>query len=366
MLTVTQVYIAEPTAYWTGRYISLCDQLRMKELKKPLHSPSESSEKQVDLLFEKSEKCRMNSALTDLRDHCKTTEALRGFEEFEGVLLKRLGVSRQALNRASAPVSDEGEEKESTNSRTLAVSRSMSKMPCTPSSPVSRISSVNAEAIMAGASKSFYGEGTIKKSKTTGNLLSLAPMVPKRRYSIIARPPSHPVPSQQVSHRRKASYFECSPESRAKAMREREQRAARRAAQVHRRSTSQHMSAAGLNSRQPSGKNTSIAESTRPQPRSYNSKVDSGDQVSFSLSAAALESGHGVPPPVPPVKMVPLRVEMVNVSSGGQEKVIKSRHKPERQSSGDRMKNLLGASVREVKKMGRRVSGMSWPGSGEE
>jgi hypothetical protein len=54
------------------------------------------------------------------------------------------------------------------------------------------------------------------------------------------------------------------------------------------------------------------------------------------------------------------------MSSGGKEKVIKSRHKPERQFSGDRVKNLLGAGVREVRKMGRRVSGMSWPGSGED
>ncbi|KIW68978.1 hypothetical protein PV04_04886 [Phialophora macrospora] len=359
------VCVAEPTAYWTGRYISLCDRLRMRELKRSYPSPCESSEKQIDRLFESSEKVRMNSALEELRGHCKTSEALRSFEDFEAPLLKSMGVSRQSLHRAGAlayGAKDAGRGLKP--SRTMPLATSVSHTPATPS-PMTRISSVNAEAVMTRASKMLYGEGNLTKSKTTGNLASLIPTLPKRRHVIIAGPAPTPSTVHQVSHRRKTSYFECSPETRTKALKEREQRAARRVVETHWRSMSQTVSPEEAKNPPSFGKVRETAEQSRPQPIPYSSQIEAPDEVSYSLSATALESGHGLPPPAP-TKIAPSRVELVSMSSGGKEKVIKSRYKPERQFSGDRVKNLLGAGVREVRKMGRRVSGMSWPGSGED
>ncbi|EXJ60243.1 hypothetical protein A1O7_04395 [Cladophialophora yegresii CBS 114405] len=362
---IRQVYVAEPKAYWTGRYISLCDRLRMAELKRPPPSPSETNEKQIDRLFESSEKVRMNSALEELRGHCKTSEALISFEAFEGSLLKSMGISRQSLHRAGAvaygtKVADRG----LTASRTMPLAMAVSHTPVTLSSSMSRISSVNGEPAMTDASRTCYGEGNLTKSKTTGNLSSLIPIIPKRRHVIITGPASKQNSVQQISHRRQSSYFEGSPETRTKALKEREQRAARRAAEAHWRSTSQALSPDGPSSRPPSGKVLEPGEMSQPQLVSYSSSIKGSDELSYSLSATALESGHGRPPPVP-TNVAPSRVELVNMASGGKEKVIKSRHKPERQFSGDRVKTFLEAGVREVRKMGRRVSGMSWPGSGE-
>ena len=338
----------------------------MKELDRPPPSPAEADEKQNDRLFESSEKIRMNSALTELRDHCKNPEALKSFKAFEGPLLKKLGISRTSLHHAANLAHGREPGRRLTASQTMPLNRSMPDAPGTPSSTVSRISSLNVEGVIGGASKSFYGQGNITKSKTTGNLSAFIPTIPKRQHFVIGSPPSNATTSREHDHRRKTSYFDCSPETRARAMKEREQRAARRAAEAHRRSTSNAFSSDGATSHKSSSKTSSTAEPARPQPISYRSKVGESDEVGFSLSTAALESGHGRPPPPLSVKSTPSRVDLVRVSSGGLEKVIKSRRNPERQFSGDRVKNLLGAGVREVRKMGRRVSGLSWPGSGEE
>ncbi|KIW75279.1 hypothetical protein Z517_12053 [Fonsecaea pedrosoi CBS 271.37] len=376
LLTLRQVYAAEDASYWTGRYMSLCDRLRMKELNRPPQSPAGSTEKKADRLFENSEKVRMNSALNELREHCKTKEALKSFEDFENILLKKLGVSRQSLHRAGS-LAFAGKEVE----RRLGMSGSngfkpfslnMSTSPGHASTPTSRVSSVNAEAVLTETSKAFYGEGTMAKSKTTGNLASLIPLIPKRQHVIEGKslPKSNTV--QLTSHRRRTSYFECSPETRAKAMKEREERASRRAAEAHRLSNPQMPSVSVFRSRGrskdpvPSPMAVQISGSVQPQFFSSCCKVDASGEVTDSLSVAMLESGHVRPPPKAANNTLPSRVELVEVPGGGQEKIVKSRRKTERQISGERVKTLFGAGMREVKKMGRRVSGMSWPGSSDD
>ncbi|OAL24278.1 hypothetical protein AYO20_10705 [Fonsecaea nubica] len=370
------VYAAEDASYWAGRYMSLCDRLRMKELNRPPQSPAGSTEKKADRLFENSEKVRMNSALNELREHCKTKEALKSFEDFENILLKKLGVSRQSLHRAGS-LAFGGKEVErrlgmSGSNGFKPFSLSMSTSPGHGSTPSSRVSSVNAEAGLTETSRAFYGEGTMAKSKTTGNLASLIPLVPKRQHVIEGKslPKSNTV--QLTSHRRRTSYFECSPETRAKAMKEREERASRRAAEAHRLSNPQMPSVSVFRSRGrskdpvPSPMAVQISGSVQPQSFSSCCKVDASGEVTDSLSVAMLESGHVCPPPKAANNTLPSRVELVKVPGGGEEKIVKSRRKTERQISGERVKTLFGAGMREVKKMGRRVSGMSWPGSSDD
>ncbi|KIY03135.1 uncharacterized protein Z520_01602 [Fonsecaea multimorphosa CBS 102226] len=368
------VYVAEDTSYWTGRYMSLCDRFRMKELNRPPHSPSESTEKKIDREFENSEKVRMNSVLNELKTHCKTGEALKSFEDFENILLKKLGISRQSLHRAGslAFAGKDVERKFSESNGFKPFLLNTSTSPGNASTPTSRISSVNAEAVVTEPSKAFYGDGTMAKSKTTGNLASLIPLIPKRQYVIAnnSLPKSNTV--QLASHGRKTSYFDCSPETRAKAMKEREERASRRAAETHRRANSQLPAVGVVKSRgqsmvpASSSKTVKVSGSVPTQLNTSCLKVEPEEAVTDSLSVAMLESGHVRPPPSPVRQALPSRVELVEVPGGGKEKVVKSRRKTERQISGERVKTLFGAGMREVKKMGRRVSGMSWPGSSEE
>ena len=313
----------------------------MRELSIPPPPPSESSEKQIDRLFESSEKARTNSALTELRDWCKTADALKSFDEFEGLLLKHLGVSRQSLHRASAQAP--GQESDNGHLSSSAVS-GIKTASSTPSSPASQISILDKEAVISGASNPFHVEGVLTKSKTTGNLASLMPVIPKRQHFLKAGGSTQTTTSQKPTHPRKGSYFECSPETRAKAMKEREQRAARRVAEAHRRSASQSFSSDGPHGRQSSSKPSMNADSVQPKFHlSQGTQVGPTDKVSPFLAASALESGHGRPPPPPATRNVSSRVELVTMSSGGQEKVIRSKERSERQFSGDRVKSLLGA-----------------------
>ncbi|KIW89380.1 uncharacterized protein Z519_10234 [Cladophialophora bantiana CBS 173.52] len=379
MLTVNQVYVAEHASYWTGRYVSICDRLRTKELNVPPPSPSESSEKKTDRLFDNGERVRMNNALNELREHCKTEEALKSFDDFENALLKKIGISRQSLRRAgSLAFAGKGVERkqgisESSGSRLFPLN--MSNSPGNASTPTSRISSVNADAVPPESSKLFYGEGAIAKSKTTGNLaalIPLIPLIPKRQYVVASSslPKSNTV--QPLSHRRKTSYFDCSPETRAKAMKEREERASRRAAEAHRRSSS-HMPVLDVTKSRGQSKDqgsssrvVKISEAAQSQVNSSTSKIDASGAVADSLSAAMLENGYVPPPPNTMSTDLPSRVELVELSGGGKGKVVKSRRKTERQISGEMVKILFGAGMREAKRMGRRVSGMSWPRSSDE
>ncbi|OAP65402.1 hypothetical protein AYL99_01374 [Fonsecaea erecta] len=372
----SHVYFAEDLSYWTGRYMSLCDRFHMNELNRPPPSPSESTGKKIDRLFENIEKVRMNSVLNELRTHCKTEEALESFEDFENILLRKLGILRQSLRRvgslafAGKEVERRSETSASNGFKPFLLNTTAS--PGNASTPTSRISSVNAEAVLTEPSKTFYGGGNMAKSKTTGNLASLTPLIPKRQYVIAnhSRPKSNT--AQPASHRRRTSYFDCSPETRAKAMKEREDRAFRRAAEAHRRSNSQIPLMGVVKSRgqskDPASSSDAVTISGSIPPRfsSSCSKVEAAEAVTGSLSAAMLESGHVRPPPIAVSRASPSRVQLVELPGGGKEKVVKSRRKSERQISGERVKTLFGASMREVRRMGRRVSGIGWPGSSDD
>lgn len=347
----------------------------MKEIEEttPL-SPSDGTNKKLDRAFDNSERMRTFAALTELRECCTTNEAIRGFEDFESQLLKRLGMSRHSLHRAGSVSFG---CKDADRKSRLSISRGLKPLPWTlPRSPgsgptiASRVSSVNAEAIMmATSSKAFYGDCNLAKSKTTGNLASLIPSVSKEPQVGEARNRHKTSQVAPSSHRRTTSYFECSADVRIKAIKEREARAARRAAEAHRRSSS-GLASLGIGksssqnmSQVPPTKNAVVSEPSHSGATLF--KVAPFDQVVDTLDCAMLESGHGIPPKAISTSFTP-RVELVKVPGGGKEKVIKSRRKTERQISGELMKNLFGAGMREMKRMGRRVSGMNWPGSSED
>nr|KAK5445478.1 hypothetical protein LTR18_003396 [Exophiala xenobiotica] len=367
-----QVCRAESKQYWSGRYVSLSDRLRREEMQntKP-PSLLESTNRKLDQMFETAERARIRTSLKELRRCCMTEEALESFEDFEARLLEKLGIQHQSLYRAESSVpSDSGPRLKPSGSGGLRPSMawSLPRSPGNTSTPTSVVSSINAEAVMTSQPNAFYGEGGMAKSKTTGNLASLIPTIAKRQRVPMVKTDSEPDTSESKSHRRKTSYFEFSAESQAQAMKEREARAARRAAETHRLSGSRVPSIGLVKSESRNLESQSLSKAPalaqKARDEIFGSKVHKFDPVMRSLDCAMLESGHGLPPtaPTPDAFSTPLEVITVN---GGEEKVIKSRRRRERQLSGEMVKNFFGAGVREVRKMGRRVGAMSL-GSSED
>ncbi len=360
--------------YWTGRYVSRCDHLRLEDMSKITpFSPSSANNKKLDELFDSSEKARIKAALIELRRSCRTPEAFKSFEEFETELLKKTGISRQSLQRAGSLSSDlrntDATSRWYTRGGVRPVGWNLPRSPRNMSTPTSTISSVKAEAVITGGPTSFYGAGGLAKSKTTGNLASFIPTFPRWAPLPTATSESKLSNGERSSHKRRTSYFESSPEVRNKAMEEREERAARRAAGTHKRSFSGIRSLGLVKSESKSRIDSmSPRESVHAEPYyagTTGGKVDKFDSVSGPLDCAMLESGHAMPPP-PTRNSISPRVDLVKVPGGGKEKVIRSRRRTERQISGDLVKNLFGAGMREVRKMGRRVGSMSWAESSDD
>ncbi|KIV82119.1 hypothetical protein PV11_04249 [Exophiala sideris] len=369
------VYFAESLQYWTGRYVSLCDRIRNQELQhaEPLNAKDADSGR-LDELFDNSERLRKDAALNDLRKDCKTAIALGSFEDFETGLLGKSETSRsghrrrpshivgrvQSIGRMKAPGS---------GSVRPPMSWGMSQSPGDISTPTSWTSSVNAEAVMSSSSDAFYGLGSLPKSKTTGNLASLIPITVKKQTARATNSSGKPSTTDPPIHKRTTSYLGCSPELRAKVLKEREERAARRAADAHRRSSSRVPSrCADMNGDQTRMHLESLKTSVllgKEQTKVSQTQALTLDDVVEPLDRATRESEHGVQPLMNVERAQnSSQVQIVNVSGGGVEKVIKSRRKTERQSGGEMVKSLFGVGMREVKKMSRRVG--SWAGSSDD
>ncbi|KAI1625543.1 hypothetical protein EDD37DRAFT_648014 [Exophiala viscosa] len=369
------VYFAESLQYWTGRYVSSCDRIRNQEMQhaKPL-TPKDANNERLDQLFESEERLRMYAALKELRQYCKTTIALGSFEDFEAGLLGNSGNTRGGHRRRASQIVErvpEHEETKATGSGGIRplLSWGLSQSPGNTSTPTSWTSSVNAEAVMSSSSDAFYGLGSLPKSKTTGNLASLIPITVKKQTARADNSSAKPGTTEPTTHRRRTSYLDCSPELRAKVLKDREERAARRAAEAHRRSSSRLPSqGAGTGGDQSQTRSQSSKPSARLRLEQYqvtDSKIGNVDNVMSPLDCAMLDTGHGVPPSISSGgSLTSPQVQVVNVSGGGVEKLIKSRRKTERQSGGEMVKSLFGVGMREVRKMGRRVG--SWAGSSDD
>ncbi|KAK4940206.1 hypothetical protein LTR10_019635 [Elasticomyces elasticus] len=367
--TSKHVYFAESLQYWTGRYVSLCDRIRNQEMQhaEPLNT-KDADNGRLDELFDNTEKVRMYAALNNLRKDCKTAIAVGSFEEFETGLLGKSENSRsghrrrpshivgrvQSIGRMKAPGS---------GSVRPPLSWGMSQ------SPGNISSRTNAEAVMSSSSDAFYGVGSLPKSKTTGNLASFIPVTVKKQTARATNSSAKLSTTVAPIHRTTTSYLCSSPELRDKVLKDREERAARRAADAHRHSSSRFPSqSADTNGDQTRMHLQSLKTSVplgKEQTKVSQTQASTLDDVVEPLDRATRESGHGVQPLMHVERAQnSSQVQIVNVSGGGVEKVIKSRRKTERQSGGEMVKSLFGVGMREVKKMSRRVG--SWAGSSDD
>jgi hypothetical protein len=165
----------------------------------------------------------------------------------------------------------------------------------------------------------------------------------------------------------KPSYTEQSPDGVSSALKGREDRAARRVAEVRKLSKPQSASQAGLKrsmAREPSQISLPTPSSLgKGRPSTIKAKFDASEQRLKDSSHKMPKDGHGSSPSVLPI--TPARVRQVSTHDESREKAGKSRRKSERQISGELVKNFFGAGVREVRKMSRRV-GSGIMGSNEE
>ncbi|KIW11349.1 hypothetical protein PV08_10649 [Exophiala spinifera] len=359
---------AKSSQYWSGRYLSVCDRIRSEPLKNnKLLPPVESSTQAMDMVFDACEKARIRLALDELRRSCMTHDALESFEHFETGLLKKIGTSHHSLYRESnslSRVSDTGSILRTTGGggRKSGDALNVPNLLWTPSTPNRWLSSINAEAAMSISSGSFEGKGALAKSKTTGNLASFIPKFSSRQLPPYIKTNHQSNSTAPNAHQRRVSYIGLSPESAGSTAGDREPPSASQNRSTHRRSGSQ-MSSPGLvnsESRSPESQSTLTTTTMVEKDRSliFGKKVRKLDQVVRSLDCAMMESGHTIPPCERKSQPFFPRVQMVTVQ-GEKEKVIRSWRKSERQSSGEMLRNLFGAGVREVKKMGRRVGAMS-------
>lgn len=268
--------------------------------------PLDLSTKTIDMLFDARERTRIRLALEELRTCCMTNDALESFERFEVGLLKKLGISHQTLSRDSnslSGVSDPWSMLRMTGSggrksgTTWNVSQPMDSI----ATPTSRVSSINAEAVMSKYSGSFEARSTLAKSKTTGNLASFIPTFTSRQLVPYIKTDHQPNSTGPKAHQRRMSYFGRTPEVGEQNIEEKETHATTRAARTHLRSGSR-MPSFGLvksesRSIQVQPTPTAIAATTpREMNRSliFGKKVQKLDQVVGSLDCAMMESGHAM------------------------------------------------------------------------
>jgi hypothetical protein len=330
-----------------------------------------SDNKSADLLWEAKDRMRIEAAVIELRSFCKTTHALHSFANFETRLFQEF--ERSQNNGIPQPARHGLLAERIEVPKLSGLDSTQKKIWIAPPSPeaasftTSRVSSINAEATMAAGPKLFYGIGGIAKSKTTGHLASLIPLIQAKS---IAPTTSH-IPklstAESSKHRRKTSYFDCSTETRAHAMKERGDRAARRVAEVRRRSEGRLLSTGKIPIIQPHPLITITPPRNRRQRQTCSPATPaSGGDVGACSRDAVVTREHEV---ISSLRSAPVTCAHIEVHTqpSHMEKMEKSRRKAERQFSGEIVKSFIGAGMREMRKMGRRVGGgMVWSGSHED
>lgn len=320
-------------------------------------------------LWESKDRLRTESAIRELRGFCKTLQAQNSFARFEAQLSQELKRSPCAAipqpTRPETAGQDEISKPVGPEVKVQSIWTSPSSLE-TASISTSRVSSINAEATLAVGSKVFYGRAGISKSKTTGHLASLLPMI-QARSTITTSTIPKPRSEESSSHRRRTSYFNCSPETRARAMKEREDRAARRVAEVRRRSEGKLVTTSKTSTDQPRQCTTIATPQVQQSHRAYPLAIPITGRKGGKASGGVLARGEIASKSS--AQSAPIVCTNVDVHAQTEhaEQLAKGRRKTERQFSGEMMKNLFGVGMREMRKMGKRVGGgMVWSGSHED
>ncbi|KIV96282.1 hypothetical protein PV10_00165 [Exophiala mesophila] len=346
-LTHSQVTKAEGVPYWAGRFVAICDKLRATECEQNEKRPLVSNNDE-DNRLDAQDKTRMCNALNVLRRCCQTSDALRSFETFELEFRNKTDLGR-TLNHATSRVTPERQGDaafQGGKPNKLRKFRAMLQSP----NLISPVSS-DASSLDVSCEAKFYGQGTLAKSKTTGNLASLLPMIHRKAVALTAGFAHSEQDAQSNSHKSPVSTVGYSPGPNEKAPNNREERLSKPVAEdlIH-SGTWRDSKCTG------SDRSGDVTATSRTRGATIKHRRVS----SFILvSTQSLESPN-------------VRIDHVRSTAAGSKDEARLSgseidtqvpkgpglgRKSERQFSGEMVKSFFGAGIREMKKMSRRVSG---------
>ena len=332
---------------------------------------SPSSAGSSDRVFETPDVRRMNTALKELRSCCRTTPALQSLETFETKLKENLGLSpsvgTSTVDGTADLHSEDGMSLLTTQKRRQQAFSSPQQIRKT--KHVSRpLSPTKVEPPLPN----IWSRLALPKSKTTSNLLNLQSSSTLR----LPTPVSHqPKPGEWLSpqHARRTSRARPTSERRSEVLKDVRQFVKTPARMVQRRMSSiPRAPSPGSNiSNQPQTK-TLGSSKTMPHLRKATTttpiaklpqvaSLGEFDKAAEDLTCVAVETGRPSPPR-PRVRTSATMTRTIN-----DEKVLRSRRRSQRKSSGEIIKGVFDAGLKQVKQMGKRVGGsMSWAGSQED
>ena len=349
--------------------MTICSRLRTEEMA-AAGSGSPSSVGSSDSAFESFEMRRMNTALAELGSCCRTTLALQSFEVFEAQLKNKSCIPARANPSSVDGTTDVDSE------MGLTMRRVQRRRVQAYSSPQQMQVAKDGLRLLTPTKPepplpNIWSRLALPKSKTTSNLLSLQSASAPRLPTPTAL---RPKPGEWLSpyHARRVSGHPPTPERKSEIMKDVRHLVRTPARIVQQRMSASRTPAYGSNVSSSSEVRRLTSSKTMPHLRKPSSTtpitkplpvamLKEFDKVSDSLSCASLETGCPPPPPRR-AKSPEAATKMVN---GG--KVLKSRRRSERKSSGEMIKGVFDAGMKQMKQMGKRVGGsMSWVGSQED
>ena len=379
-LIILQVYFAEPTTYWTGRFIALCDKLKTQHVARVVcvanhQSAPENGERAnpPQAPFETADRERVLAVLEDMRSCCQSELALKSFEDFENsyLLIKSWTPAETtkpgALTRSIAGVTD--------IPTTISKLRHPWTIRSTSSAMTvgSRVSrTISSNKVLAMAEKA----NGLVKSKTTSNLAE---------HQMDAGKPSAnrsaDTPGSKVRHTRQPSTLSIQAQTNARVLREREERATRRADETKRRVNSISISGTAV-----------IAQSIAGRSKEAQGLTKSERTDTLSRPVKIPSKGHGMQDTYEQPQTRSPRVGTTTISSSdrrpmessakrnasviladtvviGKEEALGAewqgsasrelRPRTNRQSSGEMFKNMVTGGLKGVRRMGRSLTGRS-------
>jgi hypothetical protein len=372
--------------YWTGRFVALYDKSKTQHVARAVSianmQRAPDNDEHINTQresFETAERRRMRFILEDLRSCCQSELALKSFEKFEDLfLMMKSGTPTESIKPATVMTTTAG---------ATDVPNTISKLrhPWIFGSTANASNATTVGSKITSVSKTIssnkvlpIADGTngIVKSKTTGNLAKYQGVEENPRIGGSAA-----LSSNKMQHTRQPSNLSIQAQMNARALREREERAARRAEETKRRVDSTSLSGAGRIAH-PIGRRSEKAE-YRPSSKKMK---DSGRQVRPSPRRRVTQEVQEQAPA--------RRSSLVATSTGSPEKRFmdhsENRNTPvadarlqgqgkkegrvverqmseprelqrrtNRQSSGELLKNMVTGGLKGVRRMGRSLTGRS-------
>lgn len=296
--------------------------------------------------FEMIERRRMRSVLEDLRKCCQSELALRSFEKFEDKLLMlKSGTPGETMKAASVIT---------TTARAPEIPNTISKLrhpwlfgsTSNAAGVESRVTSVSKTISSNKAPSEAQKPNGLAKSKTTGNLAEYQAVEGKQHIGGFVASSSH-----KFQHSRQPSNLSIQAQMNAKALREREERATKRAEETKRRVNSTGLQCAGG----PPVAHKIVRRSEKADCRSGSQKMEySGVREKRTVNYSENRKTSVVD---------------AQLHTQGKERVLRMerqtseprelQRRTNRQSSGELLKTMVTGGLKGVRRMGRSLTGRS-------